>query len=200
MHHTRLAVIITMLAFTVCLTSCATIVRGTSQDVSFDSTPQGAEIVLNDKVLGVTPATVSVPKGDNTSIVLRKDGLKDRIITLETEQEWTWTLVGNCLSWGTTGTTTDVATGAHIEYSPNNYHVNLSTGKLSQTDIENIKIMTYVLANYAEIEAELLAGDGDYTRGLHSAMVTRHGQHDFSVFSERIVIIAFTAWSSTSFC
>ena len=50
-----------------------------SEDVSINSEPQGAQVLVNNTHRGTTPCSVSLPcKGDAT-IVVRKDGYKSEV-------------------------------------------------------------------------------------------------------------------------
>ena len=42
--------------------SCATIMTGKTQEVTFDSEPQGAEVAVNGRVIGKTPTTIQLDK------------------------------------------------------------------------------------------------------------------------------------------
>lgn len=112
------------------LTSCATIVDGTTQVVSFNSNPSGAEIVLNGVPIGVTPFTSQIERGENKVVLVKKEGYDDQQVMLSTKLNgWFW---GNFLFGGLLGSTTDYASGASIEYAPNTYYVTLIPKKASQ--------------------------------------------------------------------
>lgn len=74
---------ISILAILIFNTSCATLLTGSKQKVSIDSNPQGADIIIDGKKLGVTPAKVKVDKEFNAlleggkEINLEKEGFKN---------------------------------------------------------------------------------------------------------------------------
>lgn len=106
------------------LLSCASIFTGTSDSVSFNSTPSGAQVLINGVQVGVTPLTTSVAKSESTTVVLRKDGYTDYQFVLQTSMEpWFW---GNIILGGLIGSLTDFATGAANRYEPNSYFTTLS--------------------------------------------------------------------------
>ena len=81
-------VVLMMIVFTAFVfTSCATILSGTSDEITFNSDPGGASIMLDGLKLGKTPATVSIkrPGFGNKEITLKLDGYEDRTFMLQKE-------------------------------------------------------------------------------------------------------------------
>jgi hypothetical protein len=62
------------------LSSCATILTGTTQRITIDSTPPGAKIVIDGRLMGTTPAKVRLDRdvnafiNDGKDIFLEKEG------------------------------------------------------------------------------------------------------------------------------
>ena len=75
----RTIINISILAFSLLLTSCATIFTGTTQRVSIDSNPQGAEIIIDGQKEGKTPAKVKMDRELDALI----DGGKEIQLELE---------------------------------------------------------------------------------------------------------------------
>ena len=49
-----------MLSAIVIFTGCATVISGTSQEITFESSPSGATVYLDGERYGVTPFTLSL--------------------------------------------------------------------------------------------------------------------------------------------
>ena len=97
-------------AICICLGGCASIISGKSQEVSFDSQPDGVTVDVNGKVLGKTPFTVTIARKSDQSITFTKDGYKPTTMRLETSiNGWFW---GNIVIGGLLGSTTDGLSGA----------------------------------------------------------------------------------------
>ena len=105
------------------VTSCATIVGGTSQTVSIDSNVKGADITVNGASVGQTPFAGSIKRGKSTSVNVKKSGYLAKTIILNTEVEpifW-----GNIIFGGFLGSTTDLSTEAMYKYTPASINVDL---------------------------------------------------------------------------
>ena len=120
----KLAFIFAAVAF---MTGCATIVDGKKQEVTFQSSPAGAEVSINGIAKGTTPLTLQLQKAGNTTFTLRKEGYQEKTLTMETKVNGMF--FGNILFGGLPGTTTDIATGANLEYSPGNLFIKLEEAK-----------------------------------------------------------------------
>ena len=63
---------------------CASIVKGRLQDVSFQSTPEGASVIVDGRTIGKTPLTVNMQKKKGQVVVFEKAGYKPFTFSLET--------------------------------------------------------------------------------------------------------------------
>lgn len=108
------------LAVVPALAGCASIVEGTDQQVTVNTSPEGAkcELTREGDVLGIanpTPQTLTLSKSKNdVTIVCEKAGYNDATAILDSEFE-SMTL-GNLLIGGVIGVGVDAATGALNEY------------------------------------------------------------------------------------
>jgi hypothetical protein len=146
---------------------CATVVKGTDQNMTFNSEPDGATVTVGGRAIGKTPVSVTIDKAQHQSLTFEKEGYKPYTTELSTTQDgWFW---GNAvfLVYGFFGSTTDASSGAIYKYSPDHYFVTL-------TLIDNYGIPTskarntkqFVMAYVAEIRLELAAGGGKNTDTL----------------------------------
>ncbi len=105
------------------LSSCATIVDGKTQSVTFQSSPAGAEVLINGTIIGITPFTVTLDRADGTQLTVRKDGYET--VSMELNTALNPTFWGNIIIGGVFGSTTDAASGASREYVPGIHMINL---------------------------------------------------------------------------
>jgi hypothetical protein len=105
------------------LTGCATIFDGETQLLTFDSVPTGAEVYVDGVLLGVTPMSASVKRKKDATLTLKKEGYVDRVMPMATTMNMTF--LGNLVTGGLFGTTTDSATGAINKYEPGQFMVTL---------------------------------------------------------------------------
>ena len=115
-----------LLATTFALAGCATLFSGTSDQVTFNSTPQGARVLIDGAEIGSTPLTTSVKRSiGGASVTYRLQGYETR--SFELGQEFNMTVIWNifCLPgfWVCGGI--DVLSGAVMKYSPTNYNITL---------------------------------------------------------------------------
>lgn len=104
-------------------TGCSTILNGKTQSIAVDSNVKGAEVVINQVVVGQTPFVGQAPRGAAPQITVRKDGYESKTIVAETAFEpvfW-----GNIIVGGVVGSTTDNSTGAMYKYAPATFNVEL---------------------------------------------------------------------------
>lgn len=146
------------------ITGCATIVSGTTQQVTFQSTPEGATVKLNGRPLGKTPLTIQLDREDGQILTIEKEGYKTFSTSMDTRLEpWFW---GNIITGGLIGSTTDGMSGAINEYSPGQYIVTLESEQLTQAGqplhmAEHDRIKRFLFLNYTKLRSELSVGSGE---------------------------------------
>ena len=102
------------------LTSCAAILKGTSQTVTFTSEPSGAEVFIDGQSRGVTPLSVKLKKNKYDTVMIKKKGYSPVVRPIEKSYDGIALLN---IFWDLS--TTDMITGAAYEYEPNSYYVTL---------------------------------------------------------------------------
>lgn len=130
-HHLWLA------ALPGCLSGCASIVKGSSQEIKINSTPSEARFEIRDldgqysPISGTTPATVKLKKkaryfaGAKYEILLTKPGFETAQVNVDSRVTW-WYLAGNLVFGGLIGLVgVDPATGAMWLLEPDEVNVNL---------------------------------------------------------------------------
>ncbi len=105
-------------------TSCATILTGTKDKITFNSTPEGAKVFHKGVEKCTTPCTAEIPRSlSRQTVTLEKEGFASKEMKL-TKTFNPVTLV-NILLGGAIGVGIDCATGSLTKYSPKTYQVAL---------------------------------------------------------------------------
>lgn len=109
--------------------NCATIIKGTKQDISINSTPQKAAVVVKttggiEVFSGTTPTTVRLEKKKEYVVSISMEGYKEASIQISQSFE-AWT-IGN-LAIGFIGLIIDAVDGAMWKLEPDQIHINLVT-------------------------------------------------------------------------
>ena len=177
---------------TATMSGCATIMSsGTSQEVTFDSSPSGVEIYMDGNKLGVTPFSANLPRPRRNDVeakdgkvvsthdvVARKDGFEDQKISIMFSMNpWVWVdIIFMTGLLGTTSLAVDSDNGTIHEYEPNHYFITLIPVKASQAErahiAKQIRLRDFVLTSYANLRSDLARGEGEYVESL-SALADR---------------------------
>lgn len=149
------------------ITGCATIFTGTSDTVSFSSNADPVRVFIGGRNVGTTPLTIEVNRQTRKGPLVRfeKEGYGTQEFFLE--QQFNWVSVLDISSILTSGGI-DVLTGAIMEYSPKQYHIEmLSTKQTSIYDRKRqIEFARFVLFNAHNIQKDIASGGGEYSNTL----------------------------------
>lgn len=99
---------------------CATVFKGSSQVITFNSEPQGAEVILDGISMGVTPVSLNLKKNRYKTVMIKKEGFQ--VISQPIQTGYDAIALINVF-WDCS--TTDLITGNAYEYEPNSYYFNL---------------------------------------------------------------------------
>lgn len=182
---------LTLLACTAMLGGCATMMSGTTQEISFQSSPDQVVVTLirkvpdivnwtpqkqggeappktfhdESRILGTTPFTLQLDKVENAqSVVFSKVGYKPVNMKLETRlDQWFW---GNLAFGGAFGSTTDSMSGAAHEYAPSQFFVTLNPEMSTTIDQgtaqpQRDKALAFIVRRYTSLMADLSKGSGE---------------------------------------
>jgi hypothetical protein len=100
--------------------ACATVVEGTSQTITLNTEPQGAECHLNRKgkeigAIAQTPGSVRIDKsGADITVTCTKDGYQETKVT--SKSKFVGTTAGNIIAGGVIGIVVDATSGANYVY------------------------------------------------------------------------------------
>lgn len=171
---------IVMLCFT---SSCATMFSGSTQPVTFNSDPDGVSVTVSGQALGKTPATIVLDRKSDLVIDFVKEGYAKQTIKLNTRfNAWVLANVIFCLSC-VLSTTTDYATGAAYEYSPNNYFITMVPEGVAESpiDIKKRDLKSFLVSNYGSIVAELNRGPGGDHQGSEESFSSEYTKTLFTM-------------------
>lgn len=110
------------------LTGCGSIIHGSKQQVSFDSTPRGATVKLANGTRLTTPQTVELRRAEDHTVTIEKEGYEPERITLKRDFNAVATILGNIL-WLVPGVIVDVLVGGAWTLDPDHVTVNLVAEK-----------------------------------------------------------------------
>lgn len=107
------------------LSSCATLINTSRQNVTINSNPSGAKITVDGTERGVTPTVLPLKRRLKGNVTLSKDGYQSMNVPLQT----TFNTVSILNTIGILGWLIDAATGAISKYEPATYTVELQPNK-----------------------------------------------------------------------
>lgn len=109
---------------------CATIFKGTSDNVNFNSQPAGAGVYVNGNYLGVTPVKLKLQSKQTHYIELKKEGYGSRMFTLTNSIGVVWIVLD--VLGGLIPVVIDAATGSWYTLDQDN--INVSFDKTGAED------------------------------------------------------------------
>jgi hypothetical protein len=95
---------------------CATVIKGTKQDIPIGSDPSGARVTIDGKPAGTTPMTASLPRKRSHMVTVERDGyeVENTIITNSVGGA----VAGNIIVGGLIGWGTDAISGGQYNLHP----------------------------------------------------------------------------------
>lgn len=114
------------------LSSCATIISGSRQNVEIASEPSSAKVYINEIEVGNTPIQQNLKRNQEYNVVLKLDGFE----TYETKLEKNFNAwyIGNIVFGGLIGIIIDPITGAIFKLKPEDISGNPKSGTTYNTE------------------------------------------------------------------
>lgn len=114
------------LALALLMSSCATIISGSKQNVKFSSDPSTATIFIDEVEVGKTPFEIKLARKSEHSVLIKLEGYQ----TYETKltKNFNGWYVGNILIGGLIGLIIDPITGAMYNLSPDQVNAQMNKG------------------------------------------------------------------------
>lgn len=120
------------------LSSCATIISGSRQNVEITSEPSAAKVYINEIEVGKTPFQRDLKRNQEYQLILKMDGYK----AYETKlvKKFNAWYIGNIAIGGLVGIIVDPITGAMYKLKPEKIDGNLKSGTTYRTESGNIVV------------------------------------------------------------
>ena len=111
----------------VTVSGCATITRGTTDQVQIISDPSGADVRTSMGSTCITPCTLMVSRKDEFTVTFSKPGFVEENVPVKTQVAGSGAagFAGNVLIGGIIGMGADAYTGATLEHVPNPVSITL---------------------------------------------------------------------------
>ena len=117
-------VLVGALGIAIWVTGCATIMHGTSQDVSITSTPSGASVKVDAMSYGKTPVVVNLSRGNAHVVKIDLAGYEPFEMAIKKNLSgWVW---GNIIFGGLIGLAVDAISGGMYNLTPDQVAAELS--------------------------------------------------------------------------
>ena len=117
--------IFSIISIILLVSNCATIFKGTTEEVNFNTEPQKAEVIVNGLSMGVTPVALKLESKKTYMIEFRKEGYKSRSYNLTNHVGAGWIILD--VLAGLVGVIVDAATGAWYSLDQKNVNAVLET-------------------------------------------------------------------------
>lgn len=103
------------------LGGCATVTRGTTNQIQIESEPSGASVTTSLNHQCVAPCTLTVNRKDEFTVTFKMEGFKEQQIFVKTilSPDGIAGAAGNVLIGGVVGLGVDAATGSTLMHTPN---------------------------------------------------------------------------------
>ena len=143
MKRFKILVWASVVVFLFTLVGCATIFKGSSQEVGINSNPAKATVKVKslagvEVFSGTTPVTVKLPKKKEYIVTIGLEGYKESTVQLtQTMEGWFW---GNLICGGVLGMVIDFVSGAMWNLEPEQVSVSLVTASLDGVDMRTYAV------------------------------------------------------------
>ena len=109
------------------LSGCATVTRGSNEDVMFTSVPTGAHVTTTNGYNCTTPCELKMKRKDKFVAAFRHDDQTRQVqVSTQVAGGGGAALAGNVIAGGVIGIGVDAATGASLNHTPNPVHVDFT--------------------------------------------------------------------------
>ncbi|MSU72587.1 MAG: PEGA domain-containing protein [Opitutus sp.] len=121
-------------------TGCATIVKGTTQEIPVSSDPTGARVNVDGSPSGTTPATLTLSRKTNHMVTFEKEGFSPESVAVT--KSMGGAVAGNIIAGGLIGWGVDAMSGAQYNLSPKTISVRLQPTSATQPAAATAAIKT----------------------------------------------------------
>jgi hypothetical protein len=125
------------------LVACATIMQGSSQELSVSSTPTGARVLVDGTEAGKTPYVARLKRKDKHVVRIEMDGYRPFELPLaRATSGWVW---GNIVFGGLPGLAIDAITGGMYKLKPEQVQATLQESTVSIGEAKDVLVVAVVL-------------------------------------------------------
>jgi hypothetical protein len=125
------------------ISACATIMHGSSQELSVASTPTGARVLVDGSESGKTPFVANLRRKDKHVIRIEMDGYQPFEMPIVRETSgWVW---GNLVFGGIPGLAVDAITGGLYKLKPEEVNATLANQTASVASGNDYLVVAVVL-------------------------------------------------------
>jgi len=119
------------------LSGCATVTRGTTENLCVQSEPEGASVELSSGQICKTPCNLELKRKNDYTLYVHKEGFQDTEIQVESKVAGAGAagMAGNVLIGGIIGAGVDAFSGATNSLKPNPVHVHLVVRNPAEADL-----------------------------------------------------------------
>jgi hypothetical protein len=161
-----------LLFLLIALNGCATIIHGTTQDISVTTDPADADLLVDGREHYKSPANITMKRKDDHTVEISREGYKSETVAIKGTMSLA--VAGNFLAGGAIGYGIDAATGAQRRLEPEKVAVRLQplpprkVGEEAQTSQEEKLQLLKKLKDerkitqeqYDQVRQEILAAPG----------------------------------------
>jgi len=157
---------------------CATIVKGTTQDIPISSDPAGARITIDGRPSGTTPTKVTMDRKHSHMVTLEAENYEVENIAVTNSMGGA--VAGNIIAGGLVGWGVDAVSGAQYNLHPDTVTVRLRArtppsaldGRPAPTKTE---VFSRDLAKLDELKADKKISEAEYDKLRASLLATYQG-------------------------
>ncbi|KZL21473.1 hypothetical protein PsAD2_00768 [Pseudovibrio axinellae] len=123
--------VVGVVASSLFLQGCGTVVRGTSEDIKINVEPKHAKITSTSAHSCVGPCVINVSRKKEFTLTASAPGYQTQVVDVETRVSGKGAagMAGNILVGGIVGVGVDAVSGATLDHYPNPVTFNLKRGK-----------------------------------------------------------------------
>jgi hypothetical protein len=154
------------------LNGCATIIHGTTQDISVTTDPADADLLVDGNLRYKSPATIAMKRYDDHTLEISREGYKSEKVDIK--GVISAAVLGDFLAGGAIGYGIDAATGAQRRLVPEKVEVRLqplAPGKVGEAGtksreekLQQLKILKdegrITQEQYNQVRQEIMAAPG----------------------------------------
>ncbi len=135
--------IISLVSTSLLLSSCATIMHGTTQSIGISTNPHNAEVWLDNRLAGHSPIILEMSRNENHIVRIELEGYQPYELTF-TRKISGW-CAGNLVFGGVIGLVIDALSGGIYTLTPEQVQVEMSKGNVAFSKQSNDTFIAVIM-------------------------------------------------------